>query len=322
MKKEGLKSYVPIAVIIILIILSFFIIKDFIIALITAMILAFLIRPVYKTLEKKMPKALAAVICIIIIISIIVIPIALIIIAIINELFNYISSDLLVNVIRQISEIKILSWAGLDLVGIKNKLAEIILVFLGNLTARIPKILLDLGILIIAMFYFLIEWDRIIRSMKKYIPSKNKEIVSKDIAKITKAVVYGSLLVALVQFIISIIGFWLLGIKYSLILAAMISILSFLPAIGPGLVWIPTAIILVIQGKIMTAVGMVVLGLILSIYADTIFRAKISGKGTKIHPITMLIGIIGGLALFGIAGFVIGPLILSYTITLIEDITE
>ena len=221
-----------------------------------------------------------------------------------------------------ISSIDLINWAGFNLTTIRNEVATIIVNYLGDLTARIPHLIISLLILIIAMFYLLRDWDSIIKRMKKYIPSENKEKVSKDIAQITRSVVYGSLLIALIQFVISLVGFWLLGFQYSLIFATLIAIFAFLPALGPIIIWVPAAIISFIQGEYFVAIGVVILGLILTLYTDTILRAKLSVKGTQVHPVTMIVGIVGGIILFGILGFVIGPLILSYTLTLLEDLID
>lgn len=322
MKREDIKHWIPIVIIALLIFVSYLIIKDYIVALVASAILAFLVMPVYKWLNKKMPSWLAASICIAVVILIIVIPVIMTVLLVMLELSTYLSSDLILQIIRKISSIDLINWAGFNLTTIRNEVATIIVNYLGDLTARIPHLIISLLILIIAMFYLLRDWDSIIKRMKKYILSENKEKVSKDIAQITRSVVYGSLLIALIQFVISLVGFWLLGFQYSLIFATLIAIFAFLPALGPIIIWVPAAIISFIQGEYFVAIGVVILGLILTLYTDTILRAKLSVKGTQVHPVTMIVGIVGGIILFGILGFVIGPLILSYTLTLLEDLID
>ncbi|NCO11304.1 hypothetical protein CO038_03105 [Candidatus Pacearchaeota archaeon CG_4_9_14_0_2_um_filter_39_13] len=322
MKIEEIKKYaVPVAIII-LAIISFFIIKDFLIPLLAAFILAFLIRPIYKSLEKRMPRQLAAIISILLVALVVLVPLVIIVIAVLSQLSSYLSSALLISLIRRVSQLDIFTTLGINLSDIRGKLTEIVISFLGDLTASLPAIAISLVIFFLAMYYALIDWEKLVKKVKAYLPSKNKEKVSIELAKVTKSVLYGSILIAFIQFVISLLGFWIIGIDYYLILAAIIGLFSFIPGLGPAIVWIPAAIIFAMQGKPFASAGTIIMGLILSIYVDTILRAQISGRGTKVHPITMLVGIIGGLALFGIAGFVLGPLILNYTITLIDEIVQ
>ena len=106
MKIEEIKKYaVPVAIII-LAIISFFIIKDFLIPLLAAFILAFLIRPIYKSLEKRMPRQLAAIISILLVALVVLVPLVIIVIAVLSQLSSYLSSALLISLIRRVSQSK------------------------------------------------------------------------------------------------------------------------------------------------------------------------------------------------------------------------
>jgi len=227
-----------------------------------------------------------------------------------------------VSAIKKISKIKIFDVLGINLGNIREKAIQTTISFLTAITTALPQTIFAIFIFFIGMYYALIDWTSLVKRTKKYIPSENKNKVLKETATITKSVIYGTLLIAIIQFIFSFLGFWILGIKFSIVLAALIGLFSFLPSIGPAVIWIPLLIITLLQKHYITSIGIIIIGLILSIYVDTILRAKISGKNTPTHPIVMIVGIMGGLSLFGIIGFVLGPLILSYTIKLIEEITD
>jgi predicted PurR-regulated permease PerM len=103
--------------------------------------------------------------------------------------------------------------------------------------------------------------------------------------------------------------FWILGIQGALLWGVVMAIVSLLPAVGAALVWVPVAIYLaaigdVVQAVILTAFGVVVIGL-----ADNILRPILVGRDTKLPDYIVLLSTLGGLAMFGINGFVMGPLV-------------
>jgi len=94
---------------------------------------------------------------------------------------------------------------------------------------------------------------------------------------------------------------------------------AFIPG-GPAIIWAPALIIKIIQGDYISSGVILLFGLFISIYIDTILRTKIGGKDSRISPIIMLLGIMGGTPLMGLAGIIVGPLLLSYTLEILEEI--
>ena len=125
-------------------------------------------------------------------------------------------------------------------------------------------------------------------------------------------------IIAILDFVIASIGFYLLGIKSFLLLAAIISILTFIPGLGPGVVWVPLAIFHLLIGNYLVGIGVIFIGLILGVLIETYLQGKIVEEKTKINPLIRFIGVLGGVPVFGIFGFIIGPLILIYTIKILN----
>jgi predicted PurR-regulated permease PerM len=117
------------------------------------------------------------------------------------------------------------------------------------------------------------------------------------------------------------IGFYILGIPMYLVLSFIIFFLTFIPG-GPALVWVPLAIYIIFQRNLFIVIGVLILGIILSYILDTAVRIKILGNKSQINPLIMLIGVLGGIYIFGLFGFIIGPLILSYSLKIIEELIE
>ena len=126
---------------------------------------------------------------------------------------------------------------------------------------------------------------------------------------VTRATVKGNVLVAVAQGALGGLMFWLLGIQAALLWAVLMAFAALLPAVGAALVWGPVAVYLlasepVWQGAALIAYGVLVIGLV-----DNLLRPMLVGKDTKLPDYVVLVSTLGGLALFGASGLVIGPAI-------------
>ncbi|MEK6934186.1 MAG: AI-2E family transporter [Nanoarchaeota archaeon] len=317
--KNKLNQYLFLVIIAIMLLLSYKILKPYLIALISAFILAFLTLPLYKLLNKKINRPISAILCIIIIFLIILIPISAIIGSMTKQAYNALSDANVNAILQKISSSPYLDYLNLNIASLREKLISIFIDIISSIASYLPSLIVSLVVLIFGMYYMLTNWFILSNSLEKYLPFKNKRGVINDITKTTKGILYGMFIIAIIEFIVAAVGFAILGVDSYLILAAIIFIFAFIPNIGPGLVWIPLALINIALGNYSTAIGAIILGLIISIPIDTFLRTKLLGDTSHIHPLIMLLGVLGGLSLFGIFGFVIGPLILLYTIRIIEE---
>jgi predicted PurR-regulated permease PerM len=126
---------------------------------------------------------------------------------------------------------------------------------------------------------------------------------------VIRATVKGNVVVAIVQGALGGLAFWFLGVHAPVLWAVVMAFLSLLPAVGSALVWFPVAIYFLLtgatwQGIVLIAYGVLVIGLI-----DNVLRPTLVGKDTKMPDYVVLIATLGGMAIFGLNGFVIGPVI-------------
>ncbi len=322
LNKGDLKKYLSWAIITALIVLTFLTIKQFIIPLLSAFILAYLALPLYNKLNKKINSNLSAIICIFLIILIIIIPLILILGELLNQLSLFLQEDTVNNFLTQASEMPLLDQLSLDLNKITQEVVSFSIQILKSTLKEIPSILISLIIITFGIFYSLKNWEILTKKLKQYIPYKDKDKIAKDISEATKNIIYGSIIIALIELVVALIGFYLIGIKFAFIFASLVFILSFIPGLGPTIVWTPLAIYYFIFGSIWQAMALIFLGAILSFGIDAILRGKIVGDKSNMNPLIMLIGILGGISMFGIFGFIIGPLILVYTIEILQEIIE
>ncbi len=320
-KKENIKYY-NLAFLIILIILSYFIIKPFITALLISAVLAYLFYPLYKKLKNLTKnEVISSLITTIIIIIIILIPLALILNSIGKEAITLSKSSTAEKIKTQATKIladptygEITSQAVIATINyIKQKTTTAI--------AGLPSRILSLLISGFALFYFFIIGESLLASIKSILPLEKKEHLIKHIGDTTYAIVYGMLITAIIQFIIAATAFTILKIESALILAFIIGILGLIPMLGPIIVWLPLAIIIYLNGNPTQAIWIIITGIILS-SSEHIIRAKIIGDKAKLHPITILLGVLGGLQLFGFIGLIIGPIILSSLFIIINEYLE
>jgi predicted PurR-regulated permease PerM len=126
---------------------------------------------------------------------------------------------------------------------------------------------------------------------------------------VIRATVKGNVLVAAVQGALGGLAFWVLGVHAPILWAVVMGFLSLLPAIGAALIWAPVALYLLVVGHISQGIGLLVFGVFVIGLVDNVLRPILVGKDTQLPDYVVLISTLGGLAVIGINGFVIGPLI-------------
>lgn len=176
---------------------------------------------------------------------------------------------------------------------------------------------ISLGLMLYLLFFLFRDGAALGRTVRHTIPLSDdytRQFVDK-FAAVVRATVKGNIIIAMIQGTIGGISFWALGIEAALLWGVIMTFLSMLPAVGAVLVWVPAAIWLYLMGAwlkglILVLIGVLVIGLI-----DNLLRPPLVGKGTRLPDYVVLISTVGGISLFGISGFVIGPLIAALFIS-------
>lgn len=166
-------------------------------------------------------------------------------------------------------------------------------------------------IMLYLLFFFLRDGSELARKVRAAIPLEDnqKRRLQLKFNRVVRATVKGSLLVSITQGALGGLIFWFLDIPSVLLWAVLMAFLSLLPAVGAGIVWVPVAAYFLFsgaiwQGTVLALFGVLVIGLV-----DNVLRPILVGKDTKMPDYLILISTLGGLAIFGLNGFVIGPLI-------------
>lgn len=192
-----------------------------------------------------------------------------------------------------------------------NSFAEII--------SNFPTIALHLLVIFFTFFFVLRDKEEIVNYIKTVLPF-SKEVeqkLFKSSKDITVSIIYGQVLIGIVQGLIAGIGFFIFGVNNALLLTLLASIMGILPILGTAVVWGPVVVYLFIAGNTVPAVGVLVFGIISSVI-DNILRPIFVSRMTQMHPLIFLIGMVGGFFFFGIIGLILGPLILAYLFIILE----
>lgn len=176
------------------------------------------------------------------------------------------------------------------------------------------RFLIGLGVMLYVLFFFLRDGQQILDKMVKTLPlgdKRERELFSK-FAGVSRATIKGTLVIGIVQGTIGGLLFLITGINAPVFWGSIMAVFSIIPAVGPGAVWLPAAIYMFITGAIWQGVVLVVGGTLVIGLVDNILRPILVGKDTSLPDALVLISTLGGLSVFGITGFVIGPIIAAF----------
>lgn len=172
------------------------------------------------------------------------------------------------------------------------------------------QFLVGLGIMLYVLFFLLRDGAQLARRAREVIPLSNEhqQLLFKKFATVVRATVKGNIAVAATQGALGGLIFWLLGIQGALLWGVIMAFLSLLPAVGAALIWLPVAIYFLVSGAVFEGVVLILFGVLVIGLVDNVLRPVLVGKDTKIPDYVVLISTLGGLSVFGLNGFVIGPL--------------
>lgn len=329
------KDFQKIAVLIIILILGvlvFLAIRPIFLSVIGGLLLAYLTMPLFKrVLRVVRNRTLAASIVSLIIIIIIVVPLWFILPIIIQQIFEILKTSqsfdvqgflklLFPNSSEQfISQISNTISSGISQIG-SSTLDYIVGGFL-----KLPTILLNLFI-VAFVFFFTLRDSNYLKQFATAISPINRTkqtVLVEKFRAVTDSIIYGQVIVGLVQGIAAGLGFLIFGVDNALVLTILAVILSIIPFIGPAVVWVPVAIFMFASGQShWIAILFLLYNVLFVSTVDNLVRAYIVSKRAKLSPVFVFVGMIGGVFIFGILGLVLGPLIIAYFILLLNSYKE
>ncbi|MCO5285006.1 MAG: AI-2E family transporter [Chitinophagaceae bacterium] len=180
--------------------------------------------------------------------------------------------------------------------------------------------LTNLLLMFFVLYYMLRNGDRMERYSNNLLPMKqeNRDILSRETVMMIRANGIGIPLLAIIQGLVSMLGYFIFGITEYGVWAFLTGIASLVPIVGTGLIWIPLAIYLFTIGQTGNAIGLSIYSLVVTGNVDYFARITLLKKIGDVHPLITIFGVIIGLSMFGFIGLVFGPLLISYFILLVK----
>lgn len=201
-----------------------------------------------------------------------------------------------------------------------KQISNIVLEGFSNFSTGTADFVFKLFIFLFSLYYFLVYGIRYLDKFLYYLPLKNEdeEMLLGRFVKVTTATIKGTFVLGIIQGGLGALTMFILGIPNTLFWGMVMVVLSIIPALGTALVWIPAAIYLFVQGSIVKAMIMFAVGIVVIGNIDNLLRPRLVGKGAQMPDLMILFSTLGGIAVFGIFGIIIGPIIAALFMTIWE----
>ncbi len=182
------------------------------------------------------------------------------------------------------------------------------------------SLVMNLFIVLFTMFYFFQDGENIIKRLKQLSPlgSTYENMLIERFASVTRATVKGALLLGLIQGTLGAVVLWIFGVPSVVLWGVIMVILSVIPLMGGWLVMYPAAIYLLIIGDIWQGVAVILITAIVIGNLDNLLRPRLVGKDAKMHDLLIFFSTLGGISVFGVMGFILGPVIAALLLTLLD----
>ena len=177
----------------------------------------------------------------------------------------------------------------------------------------LPQKILILFVTIFVMYYFFKDGDKIVSFLGKLFPihkdHKNELLI--EFNKVLYATIYGVLISAVVQGMIGTVGLVIFDVSSPIMWGSIMVLTAVIPFVGTWLIWLPAALFKIFNGDLFNGFGLLLYGVLFVSIIDNLIKPKLISEKSKIHPVLIILGVFGGLKVFGIIGVMIGPLLLG-----------
>jgi len=315
---EKHSKYFFIACFIGIIVLAVFVIRSYLVTILSGILLSYIFYPLYLKLKKVVrSENLASLLTACIVVVIITIPIIFAANALINESISFFNNVQSLDLSQIESMLPESAKNNIDINeqvrGVLNTFSLALARGTSDFLVSFPKKILQFFVMLFIMFYMFKEGKELVKKIKRHIPLKesHKKHLTERFNGVVYASLYGIVITAIVQGTVGGIGLWIFDVPSPVFWGVVMIVLSMLPVVGSFLVWFPAAVYKLVVGDVFNGVGLLLYGILIISTIDNIIRPKIVGSRGKIHPIFVLLGVLGGLEVFGILGMIIGPLVLA-----------
>ncbi|MBS3158108.1 AI-2E family transporter [Candidatus Woesearchaeota archaeon] len=333
-------KYVMMIFFFVVLITSYLIVKPVLTAALTAVVLAYLFYPLFKFINKYLKKNwISAVIVFCIIFLVITLSFFWILNTLLKEVFviytigeqrlvsgNILGIDCTINptLCNKVNFLKDNLRLQYYIKEYLVKFRELLTNSIDHFVFSIPKRLVEFVVALFIAFFLIRDGEHIFNRSRAIFTLKehHEKSLVKQFNDTIFAVVYGHLIISLSAGFFGALGFWIFDIPSPIFWGIIIALLALLPLIGGSVIWIVACITLFLNGHVTSGILLFIYSLIFISGLEFFMKPKIIGEKANIHPIFIIVGVIGGLAIFGFIGFIVGPVILALLVTFFEIIEQ
>jgi predicted PurR-regulated permease PerM len=322
--EKDIKKMIVLGSILLLLALAIILLWPIMLSIFGGFILAFMLYPLYKRVFRVVrEKNISALIIVLLLILIIFIPLWFLFPIASRQLleaYNYVQNVDILAGLKGILPDMVSKDSSMLVSSFISKASSVIFSQLSNILTNLTDILLQAVIVLFVFFFAMRDADKLKAYLKGISPfsSELEESLAKHFKDITNSVVYGHIIVGILQGILTGIGLFIFGVPHALLLTAFAVFAAVLPVVGAWLVWIPASIYLLTSGHVGAGIGLALFGGIIVSWIDNVLRPYIVSRKSNLNSGLVLVGMLGGLIVFGVLGLIIGPLILAYLIVLLD----
>ena len=189
---------------------------------------------------------------------------------------------------------------------------------LSNVTTGAANFIFQFFIMLFTMYYFLVYGKDYLSKLLFSLPlnSEDEKRLLEKFTSVTRATLKGTFIIGAIQGAMGGVAMWIAGIPNTLFWGVIMAVFAIIPAIGPAIVWLPASIFLFVQGDTTAAIGLFLFGAVAISNIDNLLRPRLVGREAQLPDLMILFGTLGGLALFGAIGLIIGPIIAALFVTI------
>ena len=325
---DTVKKWVATGFILGIFVLSYLVLKDILIPIAFGLLFSYIFSPTYKLINRRIPnKTVSAFILVLGILIVVSIPIIYFIPELVKQTFNIYSLLQNFDFVRAFSnyaESDIAQALAINLDNLLGKFFSTLISQLSNFLVNLPSIILQLAVFLFTFFFAVkgsAKLNSYISSLSPFSAQTEKKFL-KEFRGITNAIIFGQVLIGIVQGLAVGAGMYFLGIDNLLVLTFVACVFSIIPILGSWAVWLPVGVIHVVKGNPVPGFIFLLYGGFFVSSIDNVIRPYLLSKRSNLPVALSIIGTIGGLYFFGIAGLILGPLILAYLLIIIEFYRE
>ncbi len=191
---------------------------------------------------------------------------------------------------------------------------------LKGIAINLLSFTINLFLAVFTFFFLLRDGEAIVHSLQRILPLERKhaEALFSRLYEAVSAVVRGTIVTALAQGILGGVGYWAVGVPYPVFLGLATALFSLLPVGGSGLIWIPAALYLFLDGGWIRGLLLLAWSTVVVSAADNVLKPALISGGTNLPTLFLFFGMLGGLQVFGLLGFILGPVLLVTLSTFLE----